>query len=144
MRMMMRAAGLAALVALAGCADNSKDLEVAQQAQSRLVGLPKGKLLACAGVPSRQAVVNGSEYLTYSQRPVFAEDGPSATVGVDPASVDTLGLGIGIGVPAFASRATQGCDATFVLRGGVVQEVTYPAGANLGDCGAVVSNCMAP
>ena len=145
MRILVRAAGLAALVALmAGCAGDGKDIEIARRAQTQLVGLPKAKLLSCAGVPSRQAVANGAEYYTYSERPAFVTDGEVASLGPDTVMGDGVGLGLGIGVPAFTGASTQGCDATFVLRGGVVQQVTYPMGASLEQCGALVSNCLAP
>lgn len=143
MRMVVRVAGLAALVGLAACAGDGPGTGMAQSAQTQLVGLPKAKLLSCAGVPARQAVVDGSEYYTYSQRPAYDSDGLNASLGVGAATGEGIGLGVGIGVPAFSSSGTQGCDATFVLRGGVVQQVSYPMGANLDACGAIVTACMA-
>ena len=143
MKTVVRAAGLAALMGLAACASNNDDIEIAQRAQTQLVGMPKAQLLSCAGVPARQAVADGSEYYTYSERPSYASDGPNVSLGLGGATGEGIGLGLGIGVPVFSSRGTQGCDATFVLRGGVVQQVSYPAGASLDACGAVVSNCMA-
>lgn len=143
MRMVVRVAGLAALAVLAACASGGPEIELAQRAQTALVGLPKARLLSCAGVPSRQAVADGTEYLTYSALPDYVGDGPVGTLGLGEATGEGVGLGLGIGVPAFSSRGTQGCDATFVLRGGVVQQVSYPVGANVEDCGAIVANCMA-
>ncbi|PWC44813.1 hypothetical protein TSO221_17295 [Azospirillum sp. TSO22-1] len=147
--MVVRAAGMAALIGLAACAGNSKDADLAERAQTQLVGLPKAALLSCAGVPSRQAVVNGAEYYTYSARPVVDTDStgiagiPGTGVGLSGGTADGIGLSLGIGGPLAASRTPQGCDATFVLRGGTVQQVSYPMGASIADCGALVSNCMA-
>ncbi len=141
MRIVVRAAGLAALMGLAACASDSEDIEIAQRAQTQLVGMPKAALLSCAGTPTRQAVVDGIEYYTYSVRPDY--DGANASLGLVEPSADGVGYGLDIGVPAFSSRRTQGCDTTFILRGGAVQQVTYPAGANATDCGALVSSCLA-
>ncbi|WP_448188180.1 hypothetical protein [Azospirillum sp. sgz301742] len=142
MKRLVRVAGLAALAGLAACASNSPDIEIAQRAQTQLVGLPKAQLLSCAGVPTRQAVANGDEYYTYSQRPVYVSDAPAVSLGANGATGEGIVLGLGVGVPVFSGRGTQGCDATFVLRGGVVRQVSYPVGASLEDCGALVAACM--
>ena len=148
MRMVVRAAGLVALAGLtlaglAACASDSPNAGVAERAQAQLVGLPKAQLLTCAGEPTRQAVVDGSEYYTYSKRPDYTSDGPNASLAVGAATGEGIGLALGIGVPAFSTQGVQGCDATFVLRGGVVRQVSYPMGANLEDCGPIVAACMA-
>ena len=143
MRIVVRAAGMAALIGLAACAGSSKDAELAEQAQTQLVGLPKAALLSCAGVPSRQAVVNGTEYYTYSTRPVIETDSPGTGVSMSGGTSEGLGLSLGIGVPLNTGRTFQGCDATFVLRDGTVRQLSYPMGASIADCGALVSNCMA-
>ncbi|HYG87714.1 MAG TPA: hypothetical protein VD978_15750 [Azospirillum sp.] len=141
MRMVVRAAGPAAFAVLTACASGGPQIEMAQRAQTALVGLPKAELLSCAGVPNRQATVDGAEYLTYTARPDNAGGSPDVSLGA--AMGEGIGLGQGIGVPLYSIRGTQGCDATFVLRGGVVQQLIYPQGANIEDCGAIVSNCMA-
>jgi len=143
MRIVVRAAGMAALIGLAACAGNGKDAELAERAQTQLVGLPKAALLSCAGVPSRQAVVNGAEYYTYSARPAVETDNPGMGVGMSGGTAEGIGLSLGIGVPLATGGTPRGCDATFVLRGGTVQQVSYPMGASIADCGALVSNCMA-
>lgn len=143
MRIVVRAAGMAALIGLAACAGNSKDADLAERAQTQLVGLPKAALLSCAGVPSRQAVVNGTEYYTYSTRPAVETDSPGMGVGMSGGTAEGIGLSLGIGVPLATGRTPRGCDATFVLRGGTVQQVSYPMGASIADCGALMGNCMA-
>lgn len=40
---------------------------IPRKAQHDLIGLPKPALLACAGVPDRQAVIDGGEVLEYRQ-----------------------------------------------------------------------------
>lgn len=143
MRTVVRAAGMAALIGLAACAGNSKDAEQAERAQTQLLGLSKATLLSCAGVPTRQAVVNGVEYYTYSVRPTVVENG-SPGMGVDIAGGTNEGIGVQVGIAVpFGGRVPQGCDATFVLRGGKVEQLSYPQGASYADCGALVSNCLA-
>lgn len=123
---------------LAGCADGTRT-QMAQQAQTGLVGMPKSRLLSCAGVPARQAAAEGREYYTYVHGSGYG-GGPWSSLGVAGGSGGG-GVGVGIGFPLFGGSAGY-CEATFVLQNGVVQQVNYPAGANLPDCGSIVQNCM--
>jgi len=143
MRTMVRAAGLAAVAVLASCASAGPQIEIAQRAQTELVGMPKGQLLSCAGVPERQAAAEGAEYLTYVAPPTYSGGGPNLGLGVGGGS-GGVGLGVGLGFPLFGGggSSSPGCDATFMLRGDVVQRVTYPAGADLARCGAILANCV--
>lgn len=129
---------------LAACA-TGPGAEVARRAQVELVGMPKDQLLACAGVPDRQAAANGREYYTYVARPTAAYS-PSSSIGVGAGSFGGgggVGLGLGFGIPV--GGGTPGCEATMVLgRGGVVEQVTYPAGASLSACAPIVENCVPP
>jgi hypothetical protein len=138
------AAGAAMLgVMLAGCADGART-QLAQQAQTGLVGMPKGQLLSCAGVPARQAAAEGREYFTYVHGSGTG-GGPSTSIGIGGGSGgwgSGVGVGLGFGFPLFGGGSAGYCEATFVLQNGVVQRVTYPAGANLPDCGSIVQNCM--
>jgi len=139
---MVRALSAGALVLgvmLAGCAEGPRT-EMAQQAQTGLVGMPKGQLLSCAGVPARQAAAEGREYFTYVHGSGYG-GGPTTSIGIGGGS-GGVGLGLGLGFPLFGGGSGGYCEATFVLQNGVVQQVNYPAGANLPDCGSIVQNCM--
>ncbi|MCP1215569.1 hypothetical protein NKW53_05750 [Acetobacter orientalis] len=59
--MARRLMGLALLCLLASCSS------VPLRAQHDLIGMPKSDLLACAGVPDRQAVTADGEVLEYRQ-----------------------------------------------------------------------------
>lgn len=134
---------VAAAVLLAGCASGPSG-EVATRAQSQLVGMPKSRLLSCAGVPARQAEAGGNEYFTYVQRPSYAGGGPSTSIGVGGGS-GGVGVGLGFGFPLFGTSSDGGgCEATFTISGGVVQRLTYPAGSHLPSCAAIVENCVPP
>ncbi|WP_431856967.1 hypothetical protein [Azospirillum sp.] len=132
-------AALAGVVMLAGCADGTRT-QMAQQAQTGLVGMPKSRLLSCAGVPARQAAAEGREYYTYVHGSGYG-GGPSAGIGIGGGS-GNVGLGLGLGFPLFGGGSGGYCEATFVLQNDVVRQVNYPAGASLPDCGSIVQNCM--
>ena len=53
--------GIALLYFLASCSS------LPRKAQHDLVGMPKADLLGCAGVPDRQALIEGGEVLEYRQ-----------------------------------------------------------------------------
>ena len=129
----------AAGVILAGCAEGPK-AQLAQLAQTSLVGMPKAQLLSCAGVPARQAAADGREYYTYVRGSGYA-GGPSTSIGIGGGS-GGLGVGLGFGIPLFSGGSNGYCEATFVLANDRVERVTYPAGANLSDCGSIVQACM--
>ncbi len=128
---------------LGGCAAGP-DPQLAQRARVEMVGLPKDRLLACAGVPDRQATVDGKEYYTYVERPGAAVSPTSSLgLGVGGGSASGVGVGIGLGLPLVGGGGT-GCEATFVLGGGVVEQLSYPANAALSACTPIVQNCLAP
>lgn len=104
-----------AAAALAGCAEGPK-AEVAQRAQTALVGLPKGQLLSCAGVPDRQMVADGVEYYSYSQVSITSVLIPESSV----------------------------CEATVLLRNDRVERIIYSARSYLPDCTRIVQTCMGP
>lgn len=125
--------------ALASCADSPR-AELARQAQTALVGMPKANLLSCAGAPVRQATAAGREYYTYVRGSSYG-GGPSTSIGIGGGS-GGVGLGLGLGFPLFGGGSGGYCEATFVLQNGVVQQVNYPAGGSLPECGGIVQNCM--
>ena len=138
---------IAAAGALASCANPNADRAV--DAQKVLVGMPKETLLSCAGVPQRSATVDNSEFLTYVNANYSAGYGPSTSIGVAGGSGGT-GVGIGFGIPLFGGGSpgySSSCEATFTLRNGVVQQLSYTGSAgtsaSLGQCYRVVENCLA-
>lgn len=147
MRSAVRVAAVVLGAALAGCAGDTAREQLADRARVDLVGMPKSRLLACAGVPERQATADGAEYYTYVQNPAYASaGGPSTSIGIGGGSGSGVGVGIGFGFPLFSGggSSTSGCEATFVLREGTVRQISYPAGTRLADCAPIVDNCMPP
>lgn len=118
--------------ALLGCAAQQR-AETAKRAQTELVGMSKGDLLACAGAPVRSASSGDTEVVTY------VGGGDSIVAGGGAAS------SAGGGVAAIQRRY---CEVTFVLRSGRVKKVNY-AGRTGGlvtegeQCAFVVQNCIA-
>jgi len=134
--------GLAGLL-LTSCA-TGPDPQVARRAQVEMLGMPKERLLACAGVPARQAMAGGKEFFTYVEYPaVTAGPGTSVGIGGFGGSSSGVGVGLGFGLPLGTSSGA-GCEATFVLAGGVVEQVSYPASADLSSCTPIVQNCIPP
>ena len=116
---------------LSGCV--FQRARTAQSAKSALVGLTKDELLSCAGVPTRSERVNGREYLTY----VGGGDSRGSIVsrrdGSDRVSV--------------YSTQQRYCEATFILKDGVVQKVFYRGrtGGLLTEgeqCAFIVEGCL--
>jgi hypothetical protein len=103
---------------------------VASRAQTELVGMAKKDLLMCAGVPIRQERVDDLEFLTYA-------GGGDSTAAVVATSQRT----------AVGKTAHRYCEATFVLKEGVVQQVNYQ-GRTGGlftkgeQCAFIVENCV--
>ncbi|MBP2303155.1 hypothetical protein [Azospirillum picis] len=139
--LILAALGLGA-ASLAGCANPSADQ--AMFAQTALIGMPKETLLTCAGVPNRQATVDNREYFTYnSSRIVSYPSPPIGYYGWGPRY-----YGYGYGWPDYGYEVTSyDCQATFSLRNGIVERVVYGGAsggsARLGQCYAIVQNCLA-
>ncbi|WP_246149181.1 hypothetical protein [Skermanella pratensis] len=134
----------AAAAALASCANPNADR--AADARRTLVGMPKETLLSCAGVPQRSAQVDSTEFMTYTSRE-FGGGGPSTSFGVAGGSGGS-GVGFGIGIPLFGGGGgySNSCDATFTVRNGVVEQLSYTgsagASASMGQCYRIVENCL--
>jgi hypothetical protein len=138
-------AALLAVAAMGACAN--ADAEKAAGARTSLVGLPKERLLACAGVPDKSAAVDNLEYYTYTSREPRPSGG-GVSVGLGGFGGTGGGLfGGGIGIPLSSSSAKT-CEATFTLRNGLVEALTYGGngsdGAPLGQCWRIVENCAPP
>lgn len=129
---------LAQALLLAACA--SPQSEAARVAPSVLIGMPKGALLSCAGVPERSIVAGGAEYLTYSRQQTIVE----RDVDYEP----WPWMGRGSGFPRLfrpeisTLRRDYRCDATFALRNGIVERLEYNLNRDLTLCGAIVANCV--
>jgi len=122
-------------VCVSGCAKQYR-AEVASRAQTELVGMTKKNLLSCAGVPVRQERVDELEFLTYS--------GGGDSVGAGVATSISQSTAIATGI-----RNRRYCEATFILKDGIVQKVNYQGrtGGLLTkgeQCAFIVENCLKP
>lgn len=130
----MRGLFVLALLAsvLAGCA--VQRAQTAARGRSELVGMTKGELLSCAGVPARQDRADGLEFLTYTSG--------GDSVGTAVASQTSPSTAVAVG-----KSARRYCEATFVLRNEIVERINYQGrtGGLLTQgeqCAFVVENCL--
>jgi hypothetical protein len=127
---------------LGACADPNVDRAIA--ARGSLVGMPKDRLLACAGVPDGTATASdGTEYLTYRSQS-GSPSGTGLSIGIGGVSGNVGGaIGVPLTTPAYAT-----CEATFVVRDGAVQSLGYRGNtdgtAPIAQCWNVVANCVPP
>lgn len=94
----VRLAVILALTSFVGACASVRSYK-ASSSQTELIGQNKNTIYACAGVPSRTAVVNGIEYLTY-------ENSSFVQLGV---TLPLLGGGLN-------DLESEYCVATFALR----------------------------
>jgi len=129
----------AALLGLAGCADPANDAAMA--AQNALVGMPKGTLLSCAGVPARQASSGRLEYFTYQAGSInYYAPPPPIGYGWSRRALDYDPWDY---YPPFPGDVVdERCEATFTLAGGVVESLVYRTSSRRA-CAAIVQNCLA-
>ncbi len=119
-------------LALSGCI--VQRTIVANRAQTELVGITKTQLLSCAGAPHRQERAEVLEFLTY--------EGGGGSVGFGVLTQTSPSMGVGVG-----GSNRRYCEATFVLRNGVVQSVNYQ-GRTGGlitkgeQCAFIVESCL--
>lgn len=136
---------LAAPVALAtACADPGADEALA--AQSALIGMPKGTLLSCAGVPQREASSGGQEFLTYRTGSVSYYP-PPPPIGYPWGAPGWGRWGLDYDPwdyypPVPGDVVDRRCEATFTLDGGVVRQLAYRASSQA-SCAPIVQNCLA-
>lgn len=137
----------AALAGLAACANPRADDVL--RAQDVLVGMPAQTLLSCAGVPDRRASVDNLEYFTYTTATEVGRSGPTTSFGLGLGSGGSTSFGLGLGFPLGGGGygvVEEGCEATFTLRNGQVEQVRYTgtsSGAELARCHPIVENCLA-
>ena len=117
---------------LCGCA--IQRAEIASRAQTELVGMSKKDLLLCAGVPLRQERVEDLEFLS------FAGGGDSVGSAVATSTSSSTAIAVGKSTHRY-------CEATFVLKNGIVQKVNYQGrtGGLLTkgeQCAFIVENCV--
>src|SRR5690349_4309121 len=100
-----------ALLALALGSCSIERNKTAEQAETRLVGLSRADLYRCAGLPHREATIDGVTFATYDNQ---------------------LSTSNALTLPFIGGGLTQGtnnyCRTTFTLERGAVSSVTY-AGA---------------
>lgn len=142
-------AAVALLGMTAACADPGADAALA--AQSALVGMPKGTLMSCAGVPQRETASGSQEFLTYQTG--------SVTYYAPPPPIGYPWGGYPWGAPGWRHHGLdydpwdyyppvpgdvvdRRCEATFTLNGGVVERLVYRASSQ-GACAVIVQNCLA-
>ena len=115
------------LVGVSSCA--IQRAEIASRAKKELVGMSKKDQLACAGVPSRQDRREDLEFLTFT--------GTRDTVGTGAANSSAPDIMFGV------YRAPQrDCEAAFILKDGIVQEVSYKGRTEGERCAFIVENCL--
>lgn len=95
---------------LSGCAAHRS--QMAARAKTELIGMSKRDLFSCAGVPVRQERVDDLEFLTYT--------GGGDSVGSGFANQMSSSSAV-----VFSKRTHRYCEATFILKDGVVQKINY-------------------
>jgi hypothetical protein len=127
---------LVAVLALGACANPQN--EAALLAPQTLVGMPKGELLACAGVPQRTAAADGAEVLTYGREQVIVER------DWDEDEFPWLGpRGPMLWRPEVSTWTRRyRCEATVTVRGGRVAELRYNADRDASLCYEILGNCL--
>lgn len=143
---------IALLTVLAGCA--AERAMVAQDAQTKMVGLSKEQVLACMGTPASKAAEGQTEVWTYN-----SGNGQTSTFALSQATTSVSGTGmttgnmttasaIGSGTgTAFATTSQRYCIVNVVMAGGKVSRVNYsgPTGGLITggeQCAFAVRNCM--
>jgi hypothetical protein len=118
------------IASLSGCAYNR--VKTAHIAKTELIGMSKGELLSCAGVPDKAMSSNGSEYLSYRSG------------GETSYSANTI---YGYNATTFINSKYKFCDITITLKNDKVQSVKY-SGQTGGlltqgeQCAYVLENCV--
>lgn len=137
---------LVSAAVLAGCATPAADQ--ALRGQAELVGMTKETLLSCAGVPERQAAAGGQEFYTYRSGRLISRPAPPMWGPWGYPYWGHPGWGYGGWDWPHNEVESVDCEATFSLRGGVVERVVYGGASRgsrqLGQCYAIIQNCISP
>jgi opacity protein-like surface antigen len=142
--------GVVFALGLSGCAASPEALQAAKARQS-LLGLEKGALLSCAGVPNRTARHEGKEYLTYisSRFEYDYDDGDGFLFVGSGGRHFRSGFGFGFPIGRTFTREKISCEATFSLTDNKISQVTYNGSDRLNDvpisqCFPIIRNCVGP
>jgi hypothetical protein len=128
------AAGTIVFFALAGCVGQGP--EVDQIAQRKMIGLFKGKILACLGIPAKRVSIGSTDIWTYPIGDLHVES-PFPAPAPDMAALASPGAGV------------SGCNVNVVMTNSVVSQVVYHSADGgplpLGrQCLFAVRNCTEP
>ncbi len=128
---------LAAFAVLAASCANPQ-AELALRAPAAMVGMSKGDLLACAGVPERTASAGDAELLVYTRRQTLVDR------DVDWEPNPWLGpRGPFLWRPDVTTYVRNyRCEATVVVRGDRIAEVRYNQDRDATLCYEIVGNCV--
>ncbi len=118
------------LFSIAGCSAARERAIVAQDAQTKMVGLSKEQVLSCMGVPAAKAAEGQTEVWTYNS-------GNGRAVGVALSGSETT----------FATSSRRYCIVSIVMTAGKVSRVNYagPTGGLITggeQCAFAVQNCV--
>lgn len=150
---------LLVLLTLSASACAIQRAEVAARAQREMVGITKSSLLSCAGTPIRQERSEGLEFLTFAGGGEIVNTATitantsstemNSRVGsvFDPVSSKVTTSTSSSSTSATARSQRRYCEATFVLKEGIVQKVSYQGrtGGALTkgeQCAFIVENCV--
>lgn len=130
----MRTTFIVVLCGLTLCGCAIQRAEIAGRAQTELIGMSKKDLLLCAGVPLRQEHIEDLEFLS------FAGGGDSVGSAVVTRTSPSTAVAVG-------KSAHRYCEATFILKNGVIQKINYQGrtGGLLTkgeQCAFIVENCI--
>lgn len=140
------------LTCVAGC--SIQRAQQAQDAQTKMVGMPKEKILACMGIPAAKAAEGATEVWSYN-----SGNGYSQTVGGGSANTTATGVANNVGNTTygtanantdssfFAIGQKRFCTVNVVMNADHVSAVNYsgPTGGILTkgeQCAFAVENCV--
>jgi len=129
-RLLLVSIAIVSIASLSGCKYNR--VKTAQAAKTELIGMSKGELLSCAGVPDRTMSSNGTEFLSYRSG------------GETSYSANTF---YGYNTTTLINSSRRYCDITIALENDKIQKVSY-SGKTGGlltqgeQCAYVLENCV--
>jgi hypothetical protein len=129
-RILLISISIASIASLSGCKYNR--VKTAQVAKTEMIGMSKGELLSCAGVPDKAMSSNGTEFLSYRSG------------GETSYSANTI---YGYNATTFINSSFRFCYITIYLKNDKVRSVKY-SGKTGGlftqgeQCAYVLENCV--
>ncbi|WKW49793.1 hypothetical protein [Rhodomicrobium lacus] len=135
---------LLATAILSGCA--AQRAVVAQDAQTRMIGLSKEQVLTCMGAPAAKNAEAETEVWTYNTGNGHTSVATFSNVAASATSVGNTVYGSGFG-NSLGVASTRYCIVNVVMTGGRVSRVNYsgPTGGLITSgeqCAFAVQNCM--